>query len=231
MLFLQQNPIDTVATALQTSGFKETISLLDISLKAWYVMLPLLLFSMYAIYLFVVKYLALMQATKNTESFLNSIKVFLNDGKLEGASAMCKSKEGVIPKMLDKGIANLDKTPAELEKLMETTGRIEMMHLEKGINFIGVIASIAPIFGFIGTILGVIQIFYKIALTDNISIGAIAEGLYTKMITSAAGLIVGLVAYVAFHLLQNKLNALALTMEETLQIFTDFITNNKRFQK
>ena len=111
----------------------------------------------------------------------------------------------------------------EVESAVESEGRLEIYKLEKNLNFLGIIAGIAPMFGFLGTIMGVIKIFYNISLADNISIGLIAGGLYEKMITSASGLIVGIFAHIAFHYLNSMIDRVSYQIETSAVEFVDLI--------
>jgi biopolymer transport protein ExbB len=125
--------------------------------------------------------------------------------------------------MLEKGISRIGLTVDEIEKSMEGVGKKELGRIEKNVAVLSVIAGVAPMFGFVGTILGVIKIFYNIALADNISIGLIAGGLYEKMITSAAGLIVGILAFVLYHWLNFSVDRIARRMEVTALDFIDML--------
>ena len=125
--------------------------------------------------------------------------------------------------MVEKGLQRMGKPAKEIESAMESAGRIELTSLEKGTSLLKLIARLAPMFGFIGTIIGVIKIFYEIALADNISIGIIAGGLYQKMITSAAGLIVGMMAFTAYFVINNLVDRAEALMDDTGQQFLDII--------
>jgi biopolymer transport protein ExbB len=125
--------------------------------------------------------------------------------------------------LLEKGIKRLGKPIKEIESAVENTGKLEIYKLEKNLAYLGIIAGIAPMFGFVGTISGVIKIFYNISLADNISIGLIAGGLYEKMITSAAGLVVGIIAHIGFHLLNSMIDRVSFDLESTTVEFIDLI--------
>ncbi len=227
---LQAVPATPAITDSTTTVIKKSIPVLELVGKGGWIMLPIFLLSFLAVYLFITKLLVIQKANAGDDNFIANVKVFLQDGKLEGASAMCKGNGGVVPKMVDKGISVLGSSAEDIEKNMEAIGRIELMKAEKNINLLSLIASIAPILGFIGTIMGVIEIFYDMAgESDNsIKISTIADGLYKKMVTSASGLVVGLLAYSFFHILQWQLEKLTLQMENGLQLFMDFIYKNKK---
>jgi len=136
---------------------------------------------------------------------------------------LCKSNNTPDARMLEKGISRMGLTVDEIEKAMEGVGKKELSRIEKNVGILAVIAGIAPMFGFVGTITGVIKIFYNISLQDNISIGAISGGLYEKMITSAAGLIVGILAFVLYHYLNYQVDRIAKRMEATGLDFIDML--------
>jgi biopolymer transport protein ExbB len=119
-------------------------------------------------------------------------------------------------RILESGISKIGKPTQEVESFIETSTNLEIIKMERDTGYLGIIAGIAPMLGFIGTISGVIKIFYSISLADNISIGIIAGGLYQKMICSVAGLIVGVVAYSAYHFLQMKIDRYSITVQEDL---------------
>ena len=125
--------------------------------------------------------------------------------------------------MLQKGLLRVGKPTREIEAAIENVGKLEVSKLESNISILGIIAGIAPMFGFVGTIVGVIKIFYNISLADNISIGLVADGLYQKMITSASGLVVGIFAYVGHHILNMMLDRVILRMETESIEFIDLL--------
>ncbi len=125
--------------------------------------------------------------------------------------------------MIEKGISRIGRPIAEIERSMESVGKFEISKLERNLKILGIVAGIAPMLGFIGTIMGVIKIFYNISLADNISIGLISGGLYEKMITSASGLIVGVLAYVGYHYLNLLLDKVVFKMEDHAIEFIDIL--------
>jgi biopolymer transport protein ExbB len=125
--------------------------------------------------------------------------------------------------MVEKGIERIGRPVPEIERAIESVGKFEISKLEKNLKILGIVAGIAPMLGFIGTIMGVIKIFYNISLADNISIGLIAGGLYEKMITSASGLIVGVIAYTGYHYLIILLDRVIYNLENNGIAFMDLL--------
>lgn len=220
---LLQIVTDATTQAVTATPTQDTMSLLDLLMKGGWVMIPILLLSVIAVYLTVEKYITISRASKVDTGFMANIRQMLLDQKTDSALAMCRSTNTPIARLLEKGIKRLGKPIKEIESAVENTGKLEIYKLEKNLAYLGIIAGIAPMFGFVGTISGVIRIFYNISLADNISISLIAGGLYEKMITSAAGLIVGILAHIAFHYLNAMIDRVSFQLESTTVEFIDLI--------
>jgi biopolymer transport protein ExbB len=195
------NTAATVPTAAQVAPKQDTLSLLDLIIKGGYIMIPIGVLSLISIYVLIEKFISIRKAGKVNADFMNNVKEHVKKGNIEGATSVCKSNPSAISNVIGKGIARIGKPIKEIESAMEGVGKLEVAKMEKNISILGIVAGIAPMFGFIGTISGVIKIFYNISLADNISIGLISGGLYEKMITSAAGLVVGVFSFVSYHYL------------------------------
>jgi biopolymer transport protein ExbB len=227
---LLQIVADSAATAKGAVAQQQTLNLLDLLMKGGWVMYPLVVLSVITIYLIVERYIVISRASKVDPGFMSNIKHMLLDGKTDAALSLCRSVNTPIARLLEKGIKRLGKPVKEIESAVENTGKLEIYKLEKNLSYLGIIAGIAPMFGFVGTISGVIKIFYNISLADNISIGLIAGGLYEKMITSASGLVVGIIAHIGFHYLNTMIDRVSFQLESTTVEFIDLIqepTNEK----
>lgn len=200
-----------------------TISLLDMMIKGGYLMIPIVILSLIAVYVIVERYIAIKKASKSDANFMNNIKDFVKNGNIEAARSLCRNSSSPQAKMIEKGVSRIDKPLKEVETSVENVGKLEVYKLEKNLNILGIIAGIAPMFGFIGTILGVIKIFYNISLADNISIGLISGGLYEKMVTSAAGLVVGVFAFIGYHWLNMMIDKVVQRMESDAIEFIDIL--------
>lgn len=211
----------TTATTAETTT--QSLNLFQLIQSGGWVMIPILLLSGLAIYFMVERYLVISRAGKVDPSFMNNIRTLLLDNKVEAALSLCRSTNTPIARLLEKGIKRLGRPVKEIESAVENTAKLEIYKLEKHLSYIGVIAGIAPMLGFVGTISGVIKIFYNISLADNISIGLIAGGLYEKMITSASGLIIGIIAYIGFNLLNSMIDRVAFQLESTAVEFIDLL--------
>jgi len=220
---LLQIVADTTAAAQGALAPQQTLNLFDLMKKGGWVMIPLGILSVIAVYLIVERYIVISRAGKVDPGFMSNIKNMLLNGKTEAALSLCKGTNTPIARLLEKGIKRLGKPVKEIESAVENTGKLEIYKLEKNLSYLGIIAGIAPMFGFVGTIAGVIRIFYDISLHNDISIGLIAGGLYQKMITSATGLIVGIVAHIGFHYLNTMIDRVSFQLESTTVEFIDLI--------
>jgi biopolymer transport protein ExbB len=153
-------------------------------------------------------------ATREKKEFLSSIKQYLKSGDIKSARMYAAQDSSATGKILVVGLEHIGKPMKELESMMESAANIEVAEMERNMGYLGIIAGVAPMLGFIGTIGGIIRIFYDISQTDNITIGIIAGGLYEKMITSGAGLFVGVISYCAYHVLQQRVNMYTLKMQK-----------------
>ncbi|HLP51531.1 MAG TPA: MotA/TolQ/ExbB proton channel family protein [Chitinophagales bacterium] len=221
---LLQIVVDSATTAAETVAQQPaSLNLLDLIVKGGWIMIPIGLLSVVSVFLMVERFIVISRASKVDSGFMANIKAMLMDGKTEAALSLCRSTNTPIARLLEKGIKRLGKPIKEIESAVENTGKLEIYKLEKNLSYLGIIAGIAPMFGFVGTISGVIKIFYNISLADNISIGLIAGGLYEKMITSAAGLVVGIIAHIGFHYLNTMIDRVSFQLESTTVEFIDLI--------
>jgi len=224
MTFLQ---ITTVApTVADVPETDTSISLLDLLLKGGWVMLPVLLLSIVAVFVIIERLIALSRASMKSAVFLDQVRSSIQKGDLNAAQIAVSKFDTPAATMVLKGIKRIGSPIKEIESAMENTGHVELMKLEKNMSLLSIVAAIAPMLGFVGTISGVIKIFYNISLADNISIGLIAGGLYEKMVTSATGLIVGIIAHAGYQLLNMKIESITLETEKAGVEFMDIITEN-----
>jgi biopolymer transport protein ExbB len=210
------------ASALATTE-PASISFLDLIMKGGVIMIPILILSVISIFLMVERFLTISKARKVDPNFMNNIRVLLMENKIDSALNLARTTNTPIARLLEKGIKRLGRPIKEIESAVENTGKLEIYKLEKNLAYLGIIAGIAPMLGFVGTISGVIKIFYNISLADNISIGLIAGGLYEKMVTSAAGLVVGIIAHIAFHFLNTMIDRVSFQLESTAVDFIDLL--------
>ena len=221
------NTAAAIPTAAEQAPKQDALSLLDLIIKGGYIMIPIGVLSIISIYVLIEKFIAIKKAGKLNNDFMNNVNEQIKKGNLEGASSICKSNPSAIAAVIDKGIARIGKPIKEIESAMGGVGKLEVAKMEKNISILGIVAGIAPMFGFIGTISGVIKIFYNISLADNISIGLISGGLYEKMITSAAGLVVGVFSFVSYHYLNIMIDRAIYKIEASSIEFIDILQDTK----
>ncbi len=199
------------------------IHVFDLIAQAWVIMVPLSLLLLVAIYVMVERFLTISKASKKNATLLASIKDMINSGNLTNARSLCKSVNTPEAIMLEQGISRIGQPMNEIREAMDKAGSVELSSLEKNMSVLNITGRIAPMFGFIGSIIGVIEIFYKISVAKTVEIEVISSGLYVKMISSCGGLIVGVIAFVGYHWLNNKIDRLAHRMEETQIAFLDIL--------
>jgi biopolymer transport protein ExbB len=218
---------DTTAAAAtageQTIKTVDELRVIDLLQKGGFIMYPLVILAFIALVIFIERYLTIRKATRADSNLIQQVKQSIKSGKLDTAVALSKNSNTPLGRMLQKGLLRIGRPIKDIEGAIENVGKLEVSKLEKNISILGIIAGIAPMLGFVGTIAGVIQIFYNISLTDNISMGNIAGGLYVKMITSATGLIIGIMAYVGYHILNIMVDRVILNMETDAIEFIDLL--------
>ncbi len=206
-------------------GMIMNISFLELMMKGGWLMVPLCLLSVISVFIFCDRYFYIKGRKKSEPDFFIKITGLIKEENINAALALCKSNESSESRILAKGLQNLGHPLHDIREQMEMEGKLEVYKYEGGMYFLGVIAGVAPMLGFIGTILGVIKIFYNISLADNISISLISGGLYEKLITSGVGLSIGIIAYVAYHWLNHKINRMTQTWEFYCVRFLELINN------
>ena len=199
------------------------ISVLEFILKGGFFLIPIAILLLYTFYVIAERYLYIDRASKTDDRLLRDVGEQLQSGNIELASAIVERSTNASSTIIKEGILVIGRPIAEIESNMDRAADIEIGQMEKHLGHLGLIAGIAPTLGFIGTISGVIKIFYSISVTENISIGNISGGLYEKMISSGAGLIVGIIAYSAYHLLNGKIDNFALKVQKQILEFVNII--------
>lgn len=221
--------VDTVnqpaVTGIQTATElpPNEMSLFSMVARGGVIMIPLAILLLMSIYVMVERLLTISKASKKNATLLASIKDMINSGNLASARTMCKSVNTPEAIMLEQGISRIGQSMQEIRGAMDKAGSAELSRLEKNMSVLNITGRIAPMFGFIGTIIGVIKIFYDISVAKTVEIEVISSGLYQKMITSCAGLVVGVIAFVGYHILNARIDRLAHRMEETQIAFLDIL--------
>ncbi|MBK6984281.1 MAG: MotA/TolQ/ExbB proton channel family protein [Bacteroidetes bacterium] len=217
--------IQPAVTGIQTATElpPNEISLFEMVAKGGVIMIPLAILLLMSLYVMVERFLTISKASKKNATLLASVKDMINSGNLANARNMCKSVNTPEAIMLEQGISRIGQSMQEIREAMDKAGSSELNRLEKNMSILNITGRIAPMFGFIGTIIGVIKIFYDISVAKTVEIEVISSGLYQKMITSCGGLVVGVLAFVFYHWLNARIDKLAHRMEETQIAFLDML--------
>lgn len=202
-------------------------SVWEIIQKGGLIMIPIAILFILAIYIFIERFISIQRASANEGNFIKETKQLIEGKKIEEALDLCGKKDLPIARMVEKGIVRIGSSIKEIEESIEIVGKFEVYDLEKGLPVLAVIAGIAPMFGFLGTILGVIKIFFDISQSADVSIGVVSAGLYVKMVSSAAGLVVGVLAYIFYNWLNIKVGKIVNRMERNAVDFLDFLKDTK----
>jgi len=218
---LQQTAQATQQTVQLAS--EESLSLIQLLMKGGWIMLPILFLFFLGLIIFFEGFITIRKAAKFDTGLMAQVKANVLSGKLDAALAVCRSSNTALGRMLQKGLLRVGRPIKDIEGAIENVGKLEVAKLEKNINILGIVAGIAPMLGFVGTIFGVITIFHEVELAGGIDIGSVSGGLYVKMVASASGLTVGILAYIGYHILNMMVERLILRIETDAVEFIDLL--------
>lgn len=219
MLALQV-PAGTVAA----QDVPAKMNLWDMTLAGGWIMIPLAILAVITIYVFIERALTLYQASKQDASFMARIKDYIHDGEIESAKKLCQMENSPFARLIGKGISRIGRPTADVLVAVENTGNLEIAALSKGMPLLATCAGAAPMLGFLGTVVGMVEAFYDIASQGNsATIGDFAGGIYTALVTTVAGLIVGIVALFGYNILVARINKIMNLMEARTMDFMDIL--------
>jgi biopolymer transport protein ExbB len=205
------------------------MNVIDLLMKGGWMMLPLALLSLIAVFVFFERFFFIQKMSKSDDNFLNIIRDNILSGNIQAARNLAKNTPYPVAKVIDKGLQRIGKPIDAIEKSMDNIEDLEIYKMEKNLGILSVVARIAPMFGFLGTIVGVIQMFYEISSSpEGFSVNTVANGIYVKMVTSATGLIIGLLAYVAYAYLNTQIDKCANKMDRASADFIDILQEPTR---
>lgn len=222
---LLQVPAVTDSTAIASP---QSINYFELLLKGGVVIYPILILLFATFFLMTERYLFIKNASTIDFGFLRSLKDNILRGDIRTASSLCKGTNRPISRILEKGITRIGRPVKDIESAMEIQSNLEISKMEKNMGYLGLIAGVAPTLGFVGTISGIIRIFYEISVTGNFSIESISNGLYEKMISSFSGLVVGLIAYAAYHAINMMVDKFSINLQATVMDFLDTLNEPVR---
>lgn len=212
----------TAAKAVQPEGV--VTGFFDLAVKGGPIMIPIVLLSFIAVFIFFDRYIAIRKARKVDTQLMDRVREYILDGKIESALALCRNDNTPTARMIEKGLSRIGRPMADVTTAIENVGNLEVYKLEKGLPVLASVAGGAPMLGFLGTVTGMISAFYDMANAgNNINIGLLSSGIYQAMVTTVAGLIVGIVAYFAYNVLVTNVEKVVFNMEATTSEFMDVL--------
>ena len=231
MLFQIQTDLDTMMTAVQDTAMvveqpvEETINLFTMAQYGGWIMIVLAILLAFALYLFIERLVVLTKATKEDKTFMNRIRDYIKDGNMDSAIKLCQRTDTPSARMVEKGISRIGRPMQDVQVAIENVGNLEVSKLEKGLVLIATIAAGAPMLGFLGTVLGMVQTFFKMAQNASgvIEIATLSEGMYQAMVTTVGGLIVGILAMFAYNFLVSRIDRVVRQLESRTMEFMDLL--------
>lgn len=203
---------------------ENSIQIMDMAMKGGWIMIPLLLMSVIAVYIFVERMITINKAGKEDANFMNNIRDCIANGKIDAALTLCRSSSSPIARLVEKGITRIGRPLTDISASIENAAKLEIYRLERSIALMATIAGAGPMLGFLGTVTGMIKAFFNMANSgQGIVINALAGGIYEAMITTVAGLVVGIIAFVGYNILVANIEKVIYKMEARSIEFLDIL--------
>lgn len=230
---LQEQFVDTMSTASsaltpavqeQASRIVQELSVWDLTMRGGFIMIPLAILSIISIYIFVERCIAITRARKEDSSFMQRIRDYIHDGEIESARNLCARTDTPYARLILKGISRIGRPMNDVLVAIENTGNIEIANLEKGLPWLATTAAGGPMIGFLGTVIGMVNAFYNLASAGtSANISVLADGIYEALVTTVAGLIVGIIALFAYNYLVARINKVMNNLEAKTMEFMDLL--------
>jgi biopolymer transport protein ExbB len=215
--------VTTETTEMTSTGTSDE-NFLSLVMKGGWVMIPIVILSVVAVYIFFERYFAIKKAQKVDLNFMNRIRDYMMDGKIDAAKSLCLSTDNPVARMIEKGISRVGRPLNDVTAAIENVGRLEIYKLEKGLPTLATVSGGAPMIGFLGTVIGMVQAFMEMSTSgNNINVSQLSQGIYTALITTVAGLIVGIIAYFAYNTLVAKVEKVVNNLEASTTEFMDLL--------
>jgi len=213
---------------LNQADAQDEMSLFDLIIAGGPVMIPIFLFSILAVYIIVERLIAINKISKDPSNFMNNIRDYITNGNIDAARALCRNTHTPVARMIEKGISRLGKPLPDIEKAIENVGNVEVVKMERGMSLLATCAAAAPMLGFLGTVTGMVRAFYDMKMEyertqESINIGVLAGGMFEAMMTTVAGLIVGIIALVSYNILAAMIKKVVFKMESSSIEFLDLL--------
>lgn len=217
---------DTIQSVAQQPAVQEyeKLQLLELAMKGGWVMIPLIILSIVAIYIFFERFMATKKASREDANFMTNIRNYIHEGKIDSARALCQANQTPLARMIEKGILRIGRPLTDISAAIENVGKLEVSKLEKTVAFLSMTAGAAPMIGFMGTVSGMIKAFYNLSMAgNNLDIGLLSGGIYEAMVTTLAGLIVGIIAYVCYNVIVARIEKVVFILEARATEFIDIL--------
>jgi biopolymer transport protein ExbB len=203
---------------------EETLNFFTLALKGGIVMIPLAILSIIAIYIFIERYFAISKASKEEYNFMNNIRDYIHEGRIDSAKSLCRNNQSPLSRMIAKGIVRIGRPLSDINAAIENVGKLEVAKLEKNIAFLSTVAGAAPMLGFLGTVMGMVRAFYNMSMAgNNVDIALLAGGIYEAMITTITGLVVGIIGYICYNILVSRIEKVVFMLEARATEFMDLL--------
>lgn len=218
--------IDSLGTATPVEAVQvaEELSYMELATKGGWIMIVLGILSIIAVYIFIDRYIAIQKAGKNQDSFMQNIKSFIKEGKIDQAIDSCRTNSSPLSRMIEKGILRIGRPLNDVNTAIENVGKQEVAKLEKGVALLATIAGGGPMIGFLGTVTGMVRAFFDMANAgNNLDVTLLSQGIYEALVTTVGGLIVGIIGFFAYNILVSRINNLVSTLESKTTEFMDIL--------
>lgn len=201
-----------------------TMSVFDLAMKGGWIMIALAVLSIIAVYIFIERYIAVTKATHYDKDFMERIREYMKDGRIDSAKALCRGNGTPISRMIEKGLSRIGRPLNDINQAIENVGNLEVSRLERGVALLSMIASAAPMLGFLGTVTGMIRAFYNMSMAgNNIDIELLSSGIYEAMVTTVGGLIVGIIVYIFYTVIVSRIQKVVYLLEAKATEFMDVL--------
>lgn len=222
-MLLQINLTDSISTNVEEAT-ELKLKFWELAMKGGWIMIPILILSVVAVYIFVERYFAINRASKTDINFMNRIKDYIHDDKIDSALALCQSTNSPVARMIEKGLQRIGRPLNDINAAIENVGNLEISQLEKNLPALATVAGAAPMIGFLGTVMGMIRAFYDMSNAgNNIDVSLLSNGIYTAMVTTVAGLMVGIIGYLAYNILVARVEKVVFQLEANTSEFMDLL--------
>ncbi|MDD2244789.1 MAG: MotA/TolQ/ExbB proton channel family protein [Dysgonamonadaceae bacterium] len=216
------NAVPQVSSSLESPAVT-TINAFDLAVKGGWIMIVLLVLLLLSIYVFIERVLVLKKTGKEDQSFMNRIKDYIYDGKIDTSKLLCQNTDTAYSRMVEKGISRLGRPTVDMMSAIENAGNIEISRMEKGLAVLATTASGAPMLGFLGTVTGMVKAFMDMSSASTVTMDILSTGIYEALITTVGGLIVGILALFGYNYLTTRIKGIVTSMETKIMEFMDIL--------